>query len=206
MEADRFTERALRAAYLEDPPPRVWWPVRRWAYRRARRFAAFPDRRHLQEQVLPAVRDAGFARVLSVGCGNYTHHYGRWFEGSATELWTLDVDPRVAKWGETGRHRTASVVEADRHFPDEHFGAVLLNGVLGWGLDAVDDMNRAAAALAAVLEPRGPLLVGWNRGRCPDPRTLEGFERHFRPGPALGLEERTEFPGSTHVYDWFHKL
>jgi hypothetical protein len=159
---------------------------------------AHADRRYLIETILPAFRAARPRRVLFVGCRPYTRPYEAFFEDA--EYWTLDVEPKVARWG-SRLHRTGDVSMADAIFERGQFDMILLNGVLGWGVDSDEDISRTLGALWRVMQPGGLLLVGWNRGRCADPLEIPPARQLFRHGPALGLPARKGFADSTHVFD-----
>ena len=58
-----------------------------------------PARRFLENEIAALFRDLRPSRLLFVGCKCYTHGYGDLFGAPETELWTLDIDPRAAKWG-----------------------------------------------------------------------------------------------------------
>lgn len=163
------------------------------------------DRAYLRGAVLPAVAQAGFLRVLFVGVRGYTRRYGEAFQGTGTEYWTADIDPAAAPHGEPGRHVTGDVCTLDRLFPAAYFDLVLMNGVFGWGCDREDEMNRALAAIHAVLRPGGSLLVGWNTDRVGDPAALSAMAGRFVPARFAALPAVKAFPGGTHVYSWFRR-
>ena len=169
-----------------------------------RGIAAFPDRRYLTDQILPAFGAAALPRVVFVGCKPYTKPYGKFFRDGATEYWTLDYDHTAEPWGEKGRHITEDVRFIDRHFGESTVDAVLLNGVFGWGLNDVPGMNTAVEAIARITRPGGYLMVGWNMGRIPDPLELATMTGRFRHEGVLGLPSRKTFAGSefNHVYDF----
>lgn len=156
------------------------------------------DRRYLLETILPALRAAGPRRVLFVGCRPYTRPYQAFFDMS--EYWTLDIEPKVARWG-SALHRTGDVRFCDAVFEPGYFDLVLLNGVLGWGVDTDADIDRTLRAVRGVMRNGGLLLVGWNQGRCADPLERPTTRKLFRHEAALGLPARRSFAGTTHVFD-----
>src|SRR4051812_32459263 len=57
-----------------------------------------PDRRYMEEVLLPAVARLQPGRLLDVGVADYTQHYGRWFPADC-EYWTLDLNPCLSGYG-----------------------------------------------------------------------------------------------------------
>lgn len=120
-----------------------------------------PDRRLLEREILPRLAaEPGNRRVLSVGVSWYTRGYARAFEGRSFA--TLDLDPHRATYG-AGRHVVGDLRDLERHFDaDEPFDAILMNGVIGYGLDAHDDVDRALRACAARMRSGATLVIGIN--------------------------------------------
>lgn len=167
----------------------------------AERIARRPDRRMLRERILPAF--TGFRSVLWVGCRAYTADYYKLLESQGGECWTMDIDPAAAEYGNGERHKTCDLTLVDRTFDADRFDAILCNGIFGWGVDGPGPQAEAMRAMAAILEPGGVLLVGWNTHKTADPAPLAAalFERHSLPGVASHLA----VGGATHRYDLFRK-
>lgn len=168
--------------------------------RRNAAIRRLPDRRALAETYIPAVAARG-GRILWVGCRRYTVNDYQALERDGAEAWTTDIDPRAARWGRTGRHRTGDIRQADRLFDDLRFDAVVCNGVLGFGVNDREDQERALAAMAAILKPKGLLLLGWNSDRIADPLDLPTLDRLYEAAVLGGAPSRTRFETVTHVYD-----
>jgi SAM-dependent methyltransferase len=132
-----------------------------------------PDRRLLENEILPTLAaDPEIQRVLSVGVAWYTARYPDLLPGKSYT--TLDVDPERASLA-GDRHVVGDVRDLERHFDARHvFDAVLMNGVIGYGLDMHDDVDRALRACAARLRPGGTLVIGINEERPTnvDPTTV----------------------------------
>ena len=166
----------------------------------------YSDRRHMTAEILPALAASQARRVLFVGCREYTARYGKQLRRAGIDYWTTDVEPAVAMWGEKGHHITCDIAKIDDVCAPESFNAVLLNGVLGHGVDEVDQMNRSIQAISRILGPNGILLIGWNtRKKHPDPTELEAATMYFRREQVLSLPLRKTFPDTDHVYDWLVK-
>lgn len=165
------------------------------------------DRRLLESAILPWFAERSqYRRVLFVGCDWYTHHYERFF--AEREYWTLERDPRRRRFGGR-RHVTDTVVNIGEHFVEESIDLVVLNGVLGWGLDTPDDAEAALGACASRLARGGVLILGWN-----DVPTLRVL--HLDDSPALDALRAWPFPPSRtsrwlvagrlrHTYDFYWK-
>jgi hypothetical protein len=177
-----------------------------------------PDRRYMEEVILPAVARLKPRRLLDVGVESYTQHYGRWFPPES-EYWTLDLNPGVAQFGPPGRHIVGNVLDLASSFEPGSLDVVLLNGPFGFGINRLDEQERTIEAVRAVLRPGGRLLVGWDRAddgtpivmdelqeseaRIKDPLELEGIRAHFEHEPPPGLPARIAFDDCAHIYDWF---
>jgi SAM-dependent methyltransferase len=159
-----------------------------------------PDRRLMAEAYIPAFAAAG-GRILWVGCRAYTATDYAALETGGAEVWTTDIDPKAARWGRSGRHRTGDVCEIDTIFPDITFDAIICNGVFGYGVDAAEQQGRAVAAMAAILRPGGRLLLGWNTDKVEDPVQAGLTAPWFDPAPFGGQDQRVGFDTVTHVYD-----
>jgi len=162
-----------------------------------------PDRRFMEEEILPCFRSADVKRVLFVGCRWYTRGYGEWFSGTQKEYWTTDIERRSAAWGARNRHIVCDVRCIDRYVASHFFDVVILNGVFGFGLDDNISMNKSLVAIHHVLSANGLLLIGWNRGLVPDPSSLGDLPVLFDHKSVLSLPRRKEFKNSPHVYDFF---
>jgi SAM-dependent methyltransferase len=150
-----------------------------------------PSRRWLQTEIMPWLRER-CRSVLFVGTASYTWQYEDLF--AAESYTTLDIAPAAAVWG-AAHHIVAPVQELTRHRPPGSFDGVILNGVLGFGIDTPREMRRAFEELHRALRPGGLLVVGWNTDRHEDPEELGVYAGFERSG------ERRSFPGETHVYD-----
>ncbi|HAL06484.1 MAG TPA: methyltransferase [Brevundimonas sp.] len=159
-----------------------------------------PDRQALAHTYLPALAARG-GRILWVGCRRYTSTDYPVLESGGAEVWTTDIDPRAARWGRSGRHQTGDICQADQIFDDLRFDTIVCNGVLGFGVDAPCDQERALTAMAAILKPGGLLLLGWNTDRIADPLDLPALDHFYEPASLGAMPSRVRFDAVTHVYD-----
>jgi SAM-dependent methyltransferase len=198
-------------AVLGKHPTLGNWVQKSYLFRTLMPFLAnfdriFSDRQYMTENILPALALAKVQRVLFVGCKDYTARYGKQLTRVGIDYWTTDINPAAAIWGEKDHHIVCDITKIDDVCVVESFDAVLLNGVIGDGLDKEDEMNRAVKAIARVLQPNGILLIGWNsQKKHADPMKLETVTAYFRHECVLPLPARKTFPNTDHVYDWLVK-
>ena len=169
-------------------------------------YSVYSDRQYMTDEILPALTSSKIQRVLFVGCKAYTARYGKQFVRVGIDYWTTDIEPAAAIWGEKHRHIVCDIRQIDSVCAAESFDVVLLNGVIGDGVDEESEINSAIEAIARILRPNGLLLIGWNSDKGhPDPSTVEAASRYFRRTQALPLPARKTFPDTDHVYDWLLK-
>jgi hypothetical protein len=106
------------------------------------------------------------------------------------------------------------------YFEPASLDVVLMNGPFGFGIDRLDEQERAIEAIRPLVRPGGWLLVGWDRDRegrpvvveqpgpalddwIKDPTELKAIRSHFRHEPPPGLPARMDFADCSHIYDWF---
>ena len=164
------------------------------------------DRMLLETSILPAYAcDPGTSRILFCGCASYTQHYEALFAGR--EYWTIDAAPRHRHHG-SKRHVVDSLQRLASHFPEEYFDLILCNGVLGWGLNTVEEADAVVSACYRTLRPDGGFLLGWNdvwpRNRV-SPDRIPALSRFQQTG--LGNHPaRLRLPSShRHVFDFYRK-
>jgi hypothetical protein len=169
-----------------------------------RPYAHFPglaSRQHLEAEILPWMRDR-CRSILFVGTASYTCHHETLFH--ADRYTTLDIAVGAAVWG--ARHHVVAPVQGlSRHRQPSSFSGVILNGVLGFGIDTEQQMRRTFEELHPALAPSGLLVVGWNTDRHQDPEALGVYgDRFARIAEARWVGRRC-FPPETHVYDVYQR-
>jgi hypothetical protein len=166
------------------------------------------DRRVLEQVIFASYRaDPAIKTVLFVGCDIHTAHYPSvYFSG--VDYWTLDSDPACAGYG-AEQHVVAPLEALSANFPADFFDLIICNGVVGWGLDALDQCEAAFSQCYTCLADRGHLLIGWNDIPQRTPVSLAQI-------PALGRFRKQAFPpfGTwryltdtpyRHTYDFYRK-
>lgn len=183
--------------------PRKWRQAvyERWHAVYAR---TFPDRRYLERHILPWLVAHSGPHIVSIGCRAYTVHYEAMVERLGGDFATVDLDPEAGRHG-AKRHVVKSVTDLTASDFPAGVDGILFNGVIGWGLDGPDQIDRAFGVLSGLLRPGSLLVVGWNTDRSADPMLRLA---HY---PSLSLCDgptgatRVTFPNSTHVYDFLRR-
>ncbi len=184
-----------------------------FAVRVARHLLGMPmplateDRRVLEEVIFPYFQSSPeIRRVLFVGCAWYTKHYRQTFKDA--DYWTIDPDPTTRKFA-TRQHFTASLERLGDFFPEGHFDLIVCNGVYGFGLDGIEECDRAFQQCHSRLAEGGIMLLGWDDipARTPVPladiASLDEFERFIFP-PLETWRYLTDTP-YRHTYDFYQK-
>ena len=124
-------------------------------------------------------------KVLFVGCAAYTQGYQELFRNQ--EYWTIDPKRAKQKYG-SKKHIVDSITNIEQHVVKNYFDVVVMNGVIGFGLNRIGDIERAIDACYEVLASSGILIIGWNdvARRTPiDIRSIRAISRfsesHFEP-------------------------
>jgi SAM-dependent methyltransferase len=138
-------------------------------------------------------------RVLFVGVQWYTTRYPTHFTGKTFA--TIDPEPKVAEFG--GKpHAIGQVQDLAEHFPGMVFDAIVMSGVIGFGLNDPAEVDRALAACERALRPGGWLVLGVNElkpthvdpGKSPASAAFEpqpfGERKNDRIDVALPFRER----------------
>lgn len=141
-----------------------------------------PDRRVLEREILPALAsDPEVSRVLFVGVKWYNAPYKQQFAGKTFA--TIDPDPEQAPFG-GDPHAVDIVQNLGKHFADLTFDAVILSGVIGWGINDVPELDRTLKVLSAGMRPGGWLVFGLNplTDNHVEPSAAE-TSKDFEPAP-----------------------
>ncbi len=162
------------------------------------------DRTFLEETIFPWL-GATQKTILFVGTRLYTAHYPRLLP--QLDFHTIDIDPKNRIFGTSGKHLTGDVTRLGDYYPPA-FDAVVLNGVIGWGLDDKRDVDAALRQIAGVLKPGGPLILGWNNIPRRNTFPLESLEglglfTPYVPSFLSTYRHETETP-MLHTFD-FHR-
>jgi hypothetical protein len=138
------------------------------------------DRFILEEVILPYfAKDTRCQKVLFVGCAAYTQWYEEIFQHQ--EYWTIDPKRVKQKYG-SKRHLIDSIARIRRYVTNDYFDVIVINGVIGFGLNHISDIEPAIDACYEVLARQGILLIGWNDTAQRTPIDLRAIHaiRQFR--------------------------
>lgn len=158
--ARRFLTKAFHYCYFQSWRFGLWTPQ---------------DRRFMTRELLPYFQALGpKARILFVGVYDYTRTYAESFAPGS--FVTLDWDPGVARFG-ADEHHVADIAT----FQGGPYDAVILNGVVGFGLNHQHHIRRALRNLQGLLVPDGWLVVGTTVEKFETSSEL--LEEYFRSAP-----------------------
>jgi len=168
-----------------------------------------PDRRVLEGEILPLLAaDAKNEAVLFVGVQWYTAHYPAIFD-PPDRISTIELNPELAQFG-AKKHVTGDVCELETAFPETTFDAIVMNGVIGFGLNAPEGIERALAACAKKLQKGGLLILGINENKPTyvDPKSVASSElfESARFGKYDGrVEVEVPFREKSHTFLFWRK-
>lgn len=170
-------------------------------------FLNSPDRTILENVVLPFYQlSSEHNKIVFIGTEWYTAGYARMF--SHKSLWTLDRDERKARFG-APQHLVSPMKTIAHQFAPGSVDLVVCNGVVGWGLDTLEECEHSFAAAATVLRPGGHLIVGFNDRPPHIPVRLEEIDalKSFEPfafEPLAASEHRVDHE-LRHVFRFYRK-
>ncbi len=165
-----------------------------------------PDRRYLREVMLPHLATANLSNVMLAGVRRYNARYPSLFNFDTTAVWTLDFDPKAAKWGNGPLHRTCDIREIDRVFRGIRFDVIHINGLLGFGVDSREDIKQMIESVHRALMPGGHMMLGWDSDATSDPlenKDILARFHHTEFGRLPGRHSVIGMEGHDHVFDWF---
>lgn len=168
-------------------------------------YQSTPDRTVLECKILPFYQlSADHSEIVFVGTEWYTFGYARLF--AHKRFTTIDILPDRARHG-APRHIVAPMEELAAHFDEQSVDVVFCNGVVGWGLDRLEDGRKAFDAAMMILRPGGHLVLGWNAlsdhapFSAPDLARASGFEPITLP--SLGAAHIAVEGAHQHHFDIF---
>ena len=101
------------------------------------------------------------ARCLFLGTDKRSWHYPKCLDA---ELYTMEIDPKKAIYGNRGHHTIGSAGELLQHYAPRSFDAVIANGLIGFGMNQLQDCEALLGSAHAVLKADGLLVLGYNDG------------------------------------------
>ncbi len=101
------------------------------------------------------------ARCLFLGTDKRSWHYPKCLDA---ELYTMDIEPKKAIYGNRGHHTIGSAGELLQYYAPRSFDAVIANGLIGFGMNQLQDCEALLGSAHAVLKDDGLLVLGYNDG------------------------------------------
>jgi len=169
-----------------------------------RMVSKLPDRLYMENEILPALREAGIKKILFIGVDSFTTHYSEVFDREHTEYWTMDINPEIAKWGEPGHHVVCDAQELEKHFPINSFDVVIANGVFGYGINDKEAVSNTIRSVYKILAEKGIFIIGWPLEVISEPVAFADMQDCFKHMTPLAIPEHVVFEsmsGRSHVYD-----
>ena len=167
-----------------------------------------PARDVLENTILPFyASQENISRVLFVGTDWYTVHYRKFFK-STIEYWTIDPEPKQARYG-AKNHIVDYVENLDKHFNSDFFDIIFCNGVLGFGLNQREPAERSFDSCYKCLRKGGEFVIG--RDDTPQFLSFSVDElssmRKFKPHqfPPLAMENYSLKPQFEYLYSFYVK-
>ena len=121
----------------------------------------YEDRNVLENIIFPHILACLNPKtILDIGREDYQVFYNNFFENR--ELWTLDFNPKHKEFGSNNRHIVDDVANLKKHFKNNYFDFILMNGVFGWGLDDKEKIQTAFDGIYEILKPNGIFILGYN--------------------------------------------
>lgn len=156
------------------------------------------DRRFLKEVIFPFFSSkAEIKKILFVGVHSYTKDYEQFFSGKYFK--TIDCDPNMKKFG-SANHETIDFC----NFTEKDFDLVILNGVIGYGLNEISQVRQAAEIASSILKHDGWFVLGNSQKLfIKEYETLFLKNMSYQNFPATGKKwHHFSFPYSTAVHEY----
>ncbi len=172
-----------------------------------------PNRVFLEKQIFGFMNSSAYGlkdrKCLFVGIKRYNWHYHRLLD---FDYYSIDSNPKEAKYGTNGKHTVGSVLELCDYFDENSFQFVIANGLIGFGINDEISSNKMFTQIHRVLKNEGILILGYNEQSSRLTFKLEssaGFSLFDRFTPAIrGLTDEPYMinDDSNHCYIFLKKV
>ena len=117
---------------------------------------------------------------------------------------TIEPNPQQAMYGSSRHHIQAWLQDLPRHSKAGTWDHIIINGVIGWGLDDEKQIELAVKVMHRALKPGGLVIVGYNIGLA---TCCHQFEPRFQKVGLGTIPHLVDLAGSEmhHVYAFFEK-
>lgn len=165
------------------------------------------DRRVLENYILPYfIQRNEYSKILFIGCAWYTRGYNKLFKNK--EYWTIEVDPKKGKYG-AAKHITDGLENVRKYFKEGEIDLIICNGVFGWGLDDIENVEKAFQGCFDCLRNDGVFILGWNDIPERRPFSLKNCQslKLFEPYifPPLSVSEHLTETHNKHIFNFYIK-
>ena len=139
-------------------------------------------------------------QCLFIGTDKRSWHYRSRFRA---KFFTIDNDPRKARYGARHHHTVGSAVELKSYYAPDQFNVIIANGLIGFGVNEINQCEDLFAGLAAVIKRTGLLVLSYDNRpsrinfRLEDVKNYQLFEK-FAPNND-GLEH-SEYVFGDHIF------
>jgi hypothetical protein len=140
------------------------------------------------------------AQCLFIGTDKRSWHYRSRF---CAKFFTIDNDPSKAIYGDVHNHRIGSATELTQQYMRDQFDVIIANGVIGFGVNHIDQCEDLFAGLETIMKSSGVLVLGYSNSpsridfKLEDVKNYHLFEA-FVPH-SNGLEQ-SEYVFGDHVF------
>ncbi|HAM88109.1 MAG: hypothetical protein US83_C0013G0018 [Candidatus Falkowbacteria bacterium GW2011_GWC2_38_22] len=168
----------------------------------------YEDRNVLENIIFPYVlANFNLKTVLDIGREDYQEFYNQFFKNQ--ELWTLDYNPEHQEFGAPRRHIIDDAGNVKKHWQDNYFDLIILNGVIGWGLNDIEKIEKALSGIIDILKPGGLLIIGWNNFKDVEVVNPDSIKALGRLKPFVFPPLKTckfECVNGNHTYNFYKKI
>jgi len=98
-------------------------------------------------------------RLLFIGLDKHNWHYHRLLN---LKFHTIDIDRRNSRYGQVGLHCTGSATTHQNYYEPEFFDVVIANGMIGFGIDTLEEFEAMLGGIAHITKPGAALVLGYS--------------------------------------------
>ena len=116
---------------------------------------------------------------------------------------TIEPDPKQAMYGSSQHHIIGYLQELQHYAKPASFDVIILNGVIGWGLNEDKHIEMAVKDMHKALRTSGVIVVGYNEGA----NCCHQFEPYFKRSTLGPLPHSIDLKTSElhHKYMFFER-
>ncbi len=139
-------------------------------------------------------------QCLFIGTDKRSWHYRSRFRA---KFFTIDNDPRKARYGARHHHTVGSAIELESYYVPDQFNVIIANGLIGFGVNEINQCDDLFAGLAAVIKRTGLLVLSYDNRpshinfRLEDVKNYQLFEKFVPNNDGL---EHSEYVFGDHIF------